>query len=189
MHATAGTRRRRVLTHPTEAVAGPGLTVLDDADGHATDQSGRLLTVALADCAPVFVVDPVARAVALVHAGWRGAAAGISGRRGGGVGAIRKHAEGSVGARGTADLRVVLRSGSRGPRSTGPAPTAWQPTGGSGRGTGHGQALALGVPENPKSPCHNGARSVTAAPSTHTVVGRSVARSLCWGFASPDRVA
>jgi copper oxidase (laccase) domain-containing protein len=35
------------------------------------------LTVSIADCVPVFVVDPAARRVALLHAGWRGAAGGI----------------------------------------------------------------------------------------------------------------
>jgi polyphenol oxidase len=55
----------------------PGLLIADDADGHITDQPGLLLTASVADCVPVFLVAPRARAIALLHAGWRGAAAGI----------------------------------------------------------------------------------------------------------------
>jgi copper oxidase (laccase) domain-containing protein len=36
-----------------------------------------LLAVTIADCVPVFVVDAGARAVCLLHAGWRGTAAGV----------------------------------------------------------------------------------------------------------------
>ena len=57
--------------------ARPGLRVVEPCDGHATDQPGLLLTVSAADCVPVFVVAPRARAVAALHAGWRGAAAGV----------------------------------------------------------------------------------------------------------------
>jgi hypothetical protein len=63
-----------VLRH--EDVA-PGLLVLDAADGHHTARSGILLAVSTADCVPVFLVDPAARAVALLHAGWRGVAGGM----------------------------------------------------------------------------------------------------------------
>lgn len=59
---------------------GPGLLVMDGFDGHVTDRAGLLLTVGVADCVPVSVVDPEVRAVALVHAGWRGTAAGIAER-------------------------------------------------------------------------------------------------------------
>lgn len=55
----------------------PGLWITSDCDGHATVRAGLLLAVSLADCAPVSLVDARRRAVALVHAGWRGAAAGI----------------------------------------------------------------------------------------------------------------
>lgn len=60
-----------------EAPFPPGLVVLHGMDGHATDRAGVLLTVSVADCVPVSVVAARARAVALVHAGWRGTAAGI----------------------------------------------------------------------------------------------------------------
>ena len=49
----------------------------EPADGHATAAGGVLLGVTVADCVPVYLVDPEHRAVALLHAGWRGTAAGI----------------------------------------------------------------------------------------------------------------
>lgn len=56
----------------------PGsLNLVEPCDGHATDRPGVLLGVTTADCVPVFVVDPERRAVAMIHAGWRGAAQGI----------------------------------------------------------------------------------------------------------------
>ena len=48
-----------------------------EADGHATTDSGVLLAVTVADCVPVYLLDVDTRAVALLHAGWRGTAAGI----------------------------------------------------------------------------------------------------------------
>ena len=35
------------------------------------------MAVTLADCVPVFLADPARRAVGLLHAGWRGTAAGV----------------------------------------------------------------------------------------------------------------
>jgi polyphenol oxidase len=55
----------------------PGILVMDGVDGHVTDRACVLLSVGIADCAPVSIVDPERRVVALVHAGWRGTAAGI----------------------------------------------------------------------------------------------------------------
>jgi len=56
---------------------GPGWTIRGGADGHATAQPGLLLLVTVADCVPIYLVDPVRRAVALLHAGWRGVAGGM----------------------------------------------------------------------------------------------------------------
>lgn len=64
----------RILRHDRMA---EGLLVAEDADAHATQAPGVLLTVSVADCVPVFVVDPGRRTVALLHAGWRGVAAGM----------------------------------------------------------------------------------------------------------------
>lgn len=57
--------------------AEPGLLVQDGFDGHNTAVEGLVLTVSVADCVPVSIVDPDTRVVVLVHAGWRGVAAGI----------------------------------------------------------------------------------------------------------------
>jgi hypothetical protein len=54
-----------------------GWVQLDGHDGHITSASGVLLTVTVADCVPVYLVDPVRRAVALLHSGWRGTAVEI----------------------------------------------------------------------------------------------------------------
>ena len=59
-----------------EGVA-PGWHVADELDGHATMQRGLLLAVTVADCVPVYLAAPDGRAFALLHAGWRGVAAGI----------------------------------------------------------------------------------------------------------------
>ncbi len=55
----------------------PGLLVSEGYDGHATSQPDLLLTVSVADCVPISLVEPRARAIALLHGGWRGVAAGI----------------------------------------------------------------------------------------------------------------
>ena len=46
-------------------------------DALVTNQPGVMVTVRTADCVPVLLHDPVRRVVAAVHAGWRGAVAGI----------------------------------------------------------------------------------------------------------------
>jgi hypothetical protein len=58
-------------------VGAPGIQVMDGFDGHVTDRRGLLITVGVADCVPVSVVDPETSVIAMLHAGWRGTAAGI----------------------------------------------------------------------------------------------------------------
>ena len=65
----------RIVVHDgvgwgVRAAAGP-------ADGHATADPDVLLAVTVADCVPVYLLDADRRAVALLHAGWRGTAARI----------------------------------------------------------------------------------------------------------------
>lgn len=57
-----------------------GWVILDGVDGHATDRPGVLLCVTVADCTPVYLAAPARGAVALLHAGWRGAASGVLAR-------------------------------------------------------------------------------------------------------------
>jgi YfiH family protein len=47
-------------------------------DAAITDRPGLPLLATFADCYPVLLYDPARRALALVHAGWRGAAGGIA---------------------------------------------------------------------------------------------------------------
>jgi purine-nucleoside/S-methyl-5'-thioadenosine phosphorylase / adenosine deaminase len=59
-------------------VPGKGLVQFPPAgDALLTDEPGILLEVRVADCMPILIADPRRRAVAAVHAGWRGALGGI----------------------------------------------------------------------------------------------------------------
>lgn len=57
---------------PATADAVPG------ADALVTAEPGIVLTTLVADCVPVVMVDPEARVLATVHAGWRGVVAGVA---------------------------------------------------------------------------------------------------------------
>jgi hypothetical protein len=65
------------------AEAGRGTAAEDDAvaetDVLVTTTPGVTLVILVADCVPLALVDPVARVLAAVHAGWRGSAAGVVG--------------------------------------------------------------------------------------------------------------
>jgi YfiH family protein len=67
-----------IQCHGTDVVwhgaSGFGWRILDGMDGHATGAPGLLLQVSVADCIPVYLLDPDARVIALLHAGWRGIA-------------------------------------------------------------------------------------------------------------------
>jgi hypothetical protein len=66
-----------------EVVAEPGrgarsvLDAIADIDALVTTVPGLVLTVLVADCAPVVLFDPTARVLACAHAGWRGALGGV----------------------------------------------------------------------------------------------------------------
>jgi YfiH family protein len=74
---------RQVHGSHVERVAEPGGIV--EADGHATAAPDLALLVLTADCLPIALVSP--GAVAMLHAGWRGLAAGVVEE---GVAAIRE---------------------------------------------------------------------------------------------------
>ncbi len=67
---------------------GEGPVSLPNTDGLITNVSGVLLTTVHADCLPVWFYDPEKRAIGLVHAGWRGTAAGIAAKA---VGLLEQH--------------------------------------------------------------------------------------------------
>jgi polyphenol oxidase len=56
-------------------------------DGIVTNQRGLMITVGVADCVPVLLLDPGKGVAAALHAGWKGTAAGICGK---GVKAMRE---------------------------------------------------------------------------------------------------
>lgn len=55
-------------------------SALPDCDALITREPDLPLLILVADCAPVLLVDPINRVCAVVHAGWRGALAGIAGK-------------------------------------------------------------------------------------------------------------
>lgn len=48
------------------------------ADGLITNEKGIVLSAYFADCVPIFLLDPVNKAIGMVHSGWRGTAYKIS---------------------------------------------------------------------------------------------------------------
>lgn len=51
-----------------------------DVDGLITNEPGVTLATFYADCVPLFLVDPVKKAIGLSHSGWRGTVGNIGGR-------------------------------------------------------------------------------------------------------------
>jgi YfiH family protein len=89
--AVAENRRRAAAALGFAALLGPrqvhGATVVEvrtadedpgEADAVMTDRPGLLLGILGADCPGVLLVDPRRRALALLHAGWRGTAARLA---------------------------------------------------------------------------------------------------------------
>ena len=73
-----------------EESLGRGVTrerLVPDCDGLITDVPGIMLNTSHADCTPILLADPVRKAVAAVHSGWRGTAGRIGQRA---VEAMRK---------------------------------------------------------------------------------------------------
>ncbi len=54
-----------------------GKLKMEECDGVLTNIPGIVLTVGVADCLPVFLVDPVLKITGLIHAGWKGTLMGI----------------------------------------------------------------------------------------------------------------
>lgn len=71
-----------VVQAVTAADAGRGARVYQEAiqgtDALITNEPGLPLLLFFADCVPVLIFDPVARAIGLSHAGWKGTVANIA---------------------------------------------------------------------------------------------------------------
>ena len=90
MHVLEMEQERLVLSHQThttnirvvsEADAGKGFNRerdYEEIDGLMTDRPGLPLVTFYADCIPLYFLDPVHKAIALSHAGWRGTVAGMA---------------------------------------------------------------------------------------------------------------
>lgn len=67
--------------HGAECVDACGRAgILGQGDALLENSPGAVVAVKTADCIPIILVDDEQRAVAVVHAGWRGTAAGIAAR-------------------------------------------------------------------------------------------------------------
>ena len=65
----------RVVTKEDEGKGIVKLLDYEDVDGLITNVPGVCLTTFYADCVPLFVIDPVHKAIGLSHSGWRGTVA------------------------------------------------------------------------------------------------------------------
>ena len=66
--------------HSATCVEAAGRTgILGEADALIEDRPGAVVAIKTADCIPILLVDERVRAVAAVHAGWRGTAGRIAG--------------------------------------------------------------------------------------------------------------
>lgn len=86
--------------HSDRVVVADRAGCLGSGDALATDVPGRWIGIRTADCVPILLADPKRRAVAAVHAGWRGTLADIAGA------AVRALAEGFGSL--PADLAVAI---------------------------------------------------------------------------------
>jgi purine-nucleoside/S-methyl-5'-thioadenosine phosphorylase / adenosine deaminase len=67
--------------HSSTCVAGEGRSgILGEGDALIENTPGSVVAVKTADCIPILLADERLRAVAAIHAGWRGTAARIAGR-------------------------------------------------------------------------------------------------------------
>lgn len=85
---------------PARGPVAGGFTAPPEGDALATRRAGIALGVRVADCAPILIVDERSGALAAVHAGWRGTAAGVLRAA---IGVLRE----ALGAR-PSDLRVGI---------------------------------------------------------------------------------
>jgi YfiH family protein len=66
---------KQIHSHISFAAERPGC--VGEGDALVTRSPGVAVSVRTADCFPILLADPETRAVAAIHAGWRGTAAGV----------------------------------------------------------------------------------------------------------------
>jgi YfiH family protein len=90
--------------HSATCVAAEGRGgILGQGDALLEDRAGAVIAIKTADCIPILLVDERHRAVAAVHAGWRGTVAGIAA---GAVEAMRRRF-----GTGAADIHAAIGPG------------------------------------------------------------------------------
>lgn len=70
---------RQIHSRRVWTVGEAGLSSHSEGDALVSRSAGLALSVRVADCAPVVLAADDASAIGIVHAGWRGAAAGVAG--------------------------------------------------------------------------------------------------------------
>lgn len=78
--ATQALTDLKQIHSPHVVCADNGTGRLGEGDALISATPGRMIAVRTADCLPLFLVDANRRAVAAVHAGWRGTIADIAGK-------------------------------------------------------------------------------------------------------------
>ncbi|HET6522448.1 MAG TPA: peptidoglycan editing factor PgeF, partial [Geminicoccaceae bacterium] len=108
---------RQVHGREVAVVRGPDAALAaTEADALVTDRPGVTLGVLTADCAPVLLADPERGVIGAVHAGWRGALAGVIEAAVGvmlGLGARRESVRAAIGpciAQGSYEVGPELRA-------------------------------------------------------------------------------
>lgn len=75
IYGVAQVHGREVVRLETSPDSNPRMTM--QADSLMTSLPRTFVSVRVADCVPILLADPVTKAVAAVHAGWRGTLAGV----------------------------------------------------------------------------------------------------------------
>ena len=193
VHGTTAT-----LVGPDDA--GRGTRAEDDAlpdtDILVTTSPGVTLAILVADCVPLALVDPAARVLAAVHAGWRGTAGGAVAAA---LGAMEATAPGPSGYAPSSG-RLSRRSGIRWATRSGPrwaqrrfprrsTPGWHRPTarviGSSTSRPPTGNSSA--PPVSPRRTSTTAAPPPTTTPSSATAPVAPVVVSPCWPACSTDR--